>query len=187
MSKEKRHEKHSLFDHHIHLLPHGLHFRNCNQGHLKVLEKVNFKATAPVLRLGRVRDRSNATMPYTPGVKKPRLPPDKWHERASAQNPGQPRMKVTREGKLKVNPGVGRRLQWALAFRATRQRGPEPGSPEALEGQEETRDLRLPSSRGLGSAWSPRVARSESSISSTPPGCLSGRCRRRRRRRSCIH
>lgn len=101
MSKEKRHEQHSLFDQHIHLLPHGLHFRNCNHRHLKVLEKVNFKTTAPVLRLGRGRDRSNATMPYTPGVKKPRLPPDKWHEIASVQNPGQPRMKVTREGKLK--------------------------------------------------------------------------------------
>lgn len=97
MSKEERHEKHSLFDQHIHLLPHGLHFRNCNHEHLKVLGKVNFKATAPVLRLGSGRDRLNATMPYTPGVKKPRLPPDKRHETASAQNPGQPRMKDTRE------------------------------------------------------------------------------------------
>lgn len=52
MSKEERQEKHSLFDQHIHLLPHGLHFRNCNNEHLKVLGKVNFKATAPVLRLG---------------------------------------------------------------------------------------------------------------------------------------
>lgn len=72
-----------------------------NHEHSTVLEKVNFKATAPVLRLGRGRDRLNATMPYTPCVKKPRLPPDRWHETASAQSPGQPRMKGTREGKLK--------------------------------------------------------------------------------------
>lgn len=101
MSTEKRDEKHSLFDQHLHLLPRGLHFRNCNHWQLKVLEKVNFKATAPVLWLGRGRDSSNATMPYTAGVKKLRLPPDKWHEMtASAQNPGQPQMKDTREGKL---------------------------------------------------------------------------------------
>jgi hypothetical protein len=39
VSKEKRGEKHSLFDQHINLLPQALHFRNSNRGNLEVLEK----------------------------------------------------------------------------------------------------------------------------------------------------
>lgn len=77
MSKEKRDEKHSLFDQRINLLPQALHLRNSNSWAFRGACKVKFKATAPVLRLGRGRDHTNATMPYAPGVKKPKLPPEK--------------------------------------------------------------------------------------------------------------
>lgn len=149
-----------------------------------MLGKVNFKATAPVLWLGRGRDRSDATMPYTPGVKKPRLPPDNWHEvTASARNPGQPQMKDTREGQARVNPGAGGRLQSAQANRAipwiprgTRRTGGNLGLEAA---QRRTPGVRLSPGHPEGL---------DQGVASHPPlrGCLSGRCRRRRRR-SCIH
>lgn len=110
---------------------------------------------------------------------------DNWNEvTASAWNPGPPQMKDTREGQARVNAGAGERLQLTQANgaipwtpRGTRRAGGNLGLEDA---QWRTPGVRLSPGHPEGL---------DQGVASHPPlqGCLSGRCRRRHRRRSCIH
>lgn len=103
---------------------------------------------------------------------------------ASARNPGPPQMNDTREGQARVNAGAGGKLQLAQANRAI------PWTPRGTRRTRGNLGLEAAQWRTPGVCLSPGHPEGlDQGVASHPPlrGCLSGRCRRRHRRRSCIH
>ena len=74
-SKEKRDGKHSLFDQHINLLPRPSISETAIHGNLEVLEKSTSRQQLLFCGWEEAETTQNATVPYAPGVKEPKLPP----------------------------------------------------------------------------------------------------------------